>query len=124
MPFEYGLYLGAARFGGKRHRVKTALAMIGQPHKLSVYLSDVAGTDPASHYGNPAEVIRIVRAFLHTRPDGSQLPGAAHIRNTFDRFKADLPQLAAALKIAEDEIDPLRDYRDYIALMTEFLLAS
>ncbi len=124
MPFEFGLFLGAGRFGGKRHKSKTALAMIAVPYKLPIYLSDVAGNDPAAHRGDPIEVIRIVRAFLHSRPDGSQLPGAANIRNTYARFKSDLPSLAAALNIAEDEIDPLRDYRDYIALLTAFLLAS
>ena len=118
------MFLGARRFGGKRHKAKTALAMIAAPYKLPIYLSDIGGNDPAPHHGDPYEVMRIARAFLHARPDGSQLPGAAHLRNTFARFKSDLPNLAAALNIAEDEIDPLRDYRDYVALLAAFLLAS
>jgi hypothetical protein len=124
MPFEFGLFLGARRFGGKAHKTKTALAMIAEPYTLPIYLSDVAGNDPTAHHGRPAEVIRIVRGFLHVRPDGSQLPGAAHISDTFERFKADLPKLAAALNIGADELDPLRDYRDYVAILAEFLIAS
>jgi hypothetical protein len=124
MPFEFGLFLGAHRFGGRRHKAKTALAMVAAPYKLPIYLSDVAGNDPAAHGDDPTEVIRIVRKFLHVRPDGSQLPGAAHIRDAFAQFKSELPNLAAALNIAEDEIDPFRDYRDFIALLQAFLLAS
>jgi len=123
MPFEFGLFLGAHRFGGKRHKTKTALAMVAAPYKLPVYLSDVAGNDPVAHRNDPMEVIRIVRGFLHVRPDGSQLPGAAYFRNSFAWFKAELPSLAAALNIAEDEIDPFRDYKDYIALLQPTLLA-
>lgn len=124
MPFEYGLYLGAHRFGGKRHKTKAALAMVAVPYTLPIYLSDAAGSDPAAHGGDPTEVIRIVRRFLHARPDGSQLPGAASIRDAFARFKSDVPKLAADLSIAADEIDPLRDYRDYVALLRAFLLIS
>lgn len=39
----------------------------------------------------------------------------------FKRFKDSLPDLAAALRIAPHEIDSMRDYRDYLALLTEFL---
>jgi hypothetical protein len=96
--------------------------MIKEPFKLPIYLSDVAGSDPDPHHDQPEEVIRIVRRYLHLRPDGNQLPGAAHMLTEFTRFKASLPALAAKLKIAEDELDPLRDYRDYMALLEEFLV--
>ncbi len=124
MPFEFGLFLGALRFGGKRHKNKTALVMVAAPYKLPIYLSDVGGNDPSAHGDDPTEVIRLVRRFLRERPDGTQLPGAAHIGEAFARFKLELPNLAAALDIAEDEIDAFRDYRDYIALAQQFLLAS
>lgn len=124
MPFEFGLYLGAKRFGGKKHRAKSALVMVREPFKLPIYLSDVAGSDPDAHHDQPDEVIRMVRRFLHLRPDGSQIPGAAHILSEFNRFKRNLPVMAATLKIAEDEIDPFRDYRDYMGLLAEFLLQA
>jgi hypothetical protein len=124
MPFEFGLCLGAKRFGGPRHRSKSALALISEPYSLPVYLSDVAGSDPAPHRNEPEEIIRLVRGYLHVRPDGTQLPGAAHMRKEFKRFNASLPALAASLQIAPDELDPLRDYRDYVAILTEFLLQA
>ena len=124
MPFELGLCLGAKRFGGKKYSAKSALVMIREPYKLPIYLSDVAGSDPDPHYDKPEEVIRIVRRYLHQRPDGTQLPGAAHILDEFNRFKTSLPVMAASLKIADNELDPFRDYRDYTALLAEFLLQA
>jgi len=122
MPFEFGLFLGAHRFGGKRHKSKTALAMVAAPYKLPIYMSDVAANDPAAHHDDPNEVIRIVRRFLHARPDGSQLPGAAHIGRAFAQFKLELPSLASALNIAKNEIDPFRDYRHFVKLLEQFQL--
>lgn len=121
MPFELGLYLGAYRFGGKSHQQKSSLIMVSTPYRLPVYLSDLAGNDPRAHNDRPEEIIRIIRAYLHTRPDGSHLPGAARVMSEFHRFKASLPDLAAALHIAPDELDAFRDYRDYLSLMVEFL---
>lgn len=121
MPFELGLFQGARRFGSKRHRAKTALILVRDRFKLPVYMSDVAGNDPEPHHGEPDEVIRAVRRYLHTRPDGSQLPGAAFMVSTFLRFQSALPRLAAALHIRPDELDCLRDYKDYVALLAEFL---
>jgi len=123
MPFEYGLFLGAKRFGGKSHRAKTALVMIKEDYRLPEYRSDAGGSDPMCHRGEPVEVIRIVRGYLHARPDGSQLPGVARNIEVFNRFKASLPELAAALHIKPNEIDAFRDYRDFVALLAEFLKA-
>lgn len=117
MPFELGLFMGAKRFGGKRQRTKSALVMVKEPYELPIYLSDLAGNDPEPHHGKPQELIRIVRRYLHLRPDGTPLPGAARMLEKFNSFKAALP----GLDIAPDEIDPYRDYRTYLWLLTEFL---
>ncbi|MEQ1612932.1 MAG: hypothetical protein ABL904_09265 [Hyphomicrobiaceae bacterium] len=121
MPFELGLFMGANRFGGPAQRKKSALIMINETYKLPIYLSDLSGNDPQSHHGNPAEIFRIVRKYLHVRPDGKPLPGATRVMEEFDRFKTSLPALAAALELTPNEIDPYHDYRDYIGLLTEFL---
>ena len=121
MPFEFGLFLGAKRFGGKTHRTKTSLAMIKERYRLPEYLSDAGGSDPECHHGQSLEVVKIVRRYLGVRPDGSQLPGALRIFAEFNGFKLALPALAAELHIAATEIDPIRDYRDYATLLAEFL---
>ena len=67
---------------------------------------------------NPASSLRAATGCA-ARP-----PGAAHIGRSFALFKSELPRLAAALNIADNEIDPFHDYRDYIQLLESFLLAS
>ena len=109
------------RSGGPVQRRKSALIMVDEPYRLPIYLSDLSGNDPQSHRSNPSEVVRIVRKYLHVRPDGKPLPGATRVMEEFDRFKTSLPALAAALELTPDEIDPYHDYRDYIGLLTEFL---
>lgn len=121
MPFELGLTMGARRFGGKRQRKKSALIMVAEPYRMPVYLSDLAGNDPEAHHGRPEEVIRLVRRYLHAKPDGEPLPGPARIVKEYRHFKHQLPQMASALHIAPDEIDPFREYRTYVALLSEYL---
>ncbi len=121
MPFELGLFMGAKRFGGKKHKRKSALILVGQPYQLPIYLSDLAGNDPAAHRSEPAEVIRQVRRYLHEGPEGIQLPGTKTLQTEFERFKRRLPDLAEALGIAPEEIDPFLEYRSYISLLEGYL---
>ena len=121
MPFELGLYLGAHRFGGKTHNIKSTLVMIKTKYKLPIYLSDLGGNDPKAHDGVPIEVIRIVRAYLKAKPNGGTLPGAQRMFETFEAFKTNLPSLAEALELKPEELDPYRDYADYVILLEQFL---
>lgn len=121
MPFELGLFMGATRFGGKRHKRKTALVLVREMNQLPTYLSDLAGIDPEAHRGNSLEIIRHVRRYLHSGPEGIQLPGARVIQEEFERFKLRLPSIAAAMDISSDEIDPYREYRTYLGLLEAYL---
>jgi hypothetical protein len=121
MPFELGLYMGAKRFGSGKQRTKSALVMVTEPYRLPVYLSDLSGSDPDAHHGQTDDVIRLVRRYLHTRPDGKPLPGAKRMAQEFRLFQAAIPGIAASLEFDSDEIDPYRDYRTYLLLVMEYL---
>ncbi len=121
MPFELGLYLGAGKFGSRAQRRKTSLILVKEPYRLPIYLSDLAGNDPQAHHGRVEDVIRIVRKYLHERPGGQALPGAARILMEFTRFKRALPALARELQLEPSEIDPFHDYRVFVDLLAEFL---
>jgi hypothetical protein len=121
MPFELGLLMGAKRFGGKRHKHKTALILIREPYRLPAYLSDLGGNDPTAHHGQVAEVVRLVRRYLHVRPGEAPLPGAQHLLERFTEFQSALPELARAARINPDEIDPFDEYRDYVCFVSAFL---
>jgi len=121
MPYELGLTHGAIRFGGRSQRAKTACVMVAEPFAMPAYISDLAGNDPYAHHNDPPRIIRIVRNYLHTTPDGQMLPGAASLLTRLERFKADLPRIAATFDISTDEIDPYEGYRSYLVFLTTFM---
>lgn len=124
MPFELGLAMGAKHFGNPRQRRNTALIMVRQRYTLPAYLSDLSGSDPTAHHGDPSNVIRAVTRYLHTTPSGQLLPGPQHYIAGFAKFKENLPAMATALRRTPDEIDPYADYRVYLAFLAEFHKAA
>ena len=121
MPFELGLAIGAKYFGGPKLRRNSALIMVRKDYVLNAYLSDLGGNDPVAHNDSPNEVIRAVTRYLHATPQGRVLRGAQSTIARFERFKETLPVMAAALGRAHSEVDPIKDYRVYVALLTEFV---
>ncbi len=120
MPFELGLALGARLFGDARQRRKRSCVMIAREHTLPRYLSDMAGSDPAAHHDDPHGVIRIVRHYLHTSPQGDRLPGAAHMIALFEQFRIDRPNLATAASLTAAETHARLGYRNFIDLLHAF----
>lgn len=123
MPFELGLTMGARQFGGGRQAEKRACIMVARDFVLPRYLSDLAGNDPAVHNDRPRDVIRIVRDFLHTSPDGQLLPGASHMLTLFERFRADLPFLTEQARLTTVEAHARLGYRNYMDLLHGFCAA-
>jgi hypothetical protein len=121
MPFELGLSMGAKYFGGPKLRRISALIMVRKDYALNAYLSDLGGNDPVAHDDDPHEVVRAVTRYLHTTPEGRVLRGAQSTIARFERFKETLPAMTAALERADSEVDPFKDYRVYLALVSEFL---
>jgi hypothetical protein len=123
MPFELGLAMGAKLwFGrGKRRRSRSVAIMVRERYALPAYLSDLSGNDPAAHHGEPHELLRIVRRYLHVTPRGMMLPGPQSYIDGFTKFKADLPGMTAEAAWGREKIDPFRDYRAYLTFLAEFL---
>ena len=69
-------------------------------------------------------MITIVRNFLHNSPDGGILPGPAVLTVAFDDFCAALPDIAASIEFAEDEIRGFVNYRTFLWCVAEFLKSS
>lgn len=104
MPFELGLFLGAARFGRGPQRAKRCLILDRTPYRYQQFISDISGQDISAHDDRPEHAIRNVRNWLNTVSPERQLAGAAHIIERYTKFAADLPQLAKELKLRHDEI--------------------
>jgi hypothetical protein len=121
MPFELGLAMGAKYFGSPRQRRSKALILVRRDYILNAYLSDLGGNDPASHNGDPLQLMAAVTRFLHTSPTGKVLAGPRSVFVRFTRFREGLQPMADALQRDLQEVHPFRDYRVYLALLNEFL---
>lgn len=122
MPFELGIAVGAKRFGASAHKKNKIKVIIAEQYKLPVYLSDLGGNDPATHHNNSEHIIKIIRNFLHTTPEGAVLPGARALNNKFLKFKEQLPALAKNLEHEISEVNILTSYLVYIHCVSEHLM--
>ncbi|MFM9960358.1 MAG: hypothetical protein ACKV2Q_03935 [Planctomycetaceae bacterium] len=98
MPFELGLFLGAARFGDKNQRRKVCLILDSEKYRYQKFFSDIAGQDPSAHKYQPAKAISLVRDFLSPYSPTSPLPGGAAVAERYRTFQEDLPKLCDDFK--------------------------
>lgn len=119
MPFELGLFLGAKRFGGdRRQKGKRRLIMDSDPHRYTIFFTDIRGQDPESHDGDPVQAISVVRNWLdHARRTKTQpLPGGNAIAQRHQRYQDNLPELAAGF-----ELEPAAlTYKDEVFLIEKW----
>jgi hypothetical protein len=100
MPLELGIFLGAKRFGGARHRSKRALIIERDQWRYQVYCSDIAGQDIRAHNNDVGDAIRVVRNWLHTQHSGSlAMPGHRVVGDRFVVFEKELPAVCRAAKL-------------------------
>ncbi len=123
MPFELGLMMGAKHFGGPKQREKRACILVAKDFVLPKYLSDLAGSDPVAHNDDPHGVIKTVRDHLHNYPTGKRLPGAVHLAELFEKFRADLPGLAREAQLTVEEVHARRSYKNFMDFLREFCSA-
>jgi hypothetical protein len=57
MPLELGVFLGAKKYGGVKHRNKSCIILDREQYRFQRYISDIAGQDIHSHGG---EVNRLI----------------------------------------------------------------
>lgn len=121
MPLELGITLGAKHFGGTTHSAKRVMIMVAKPFEMPRYMSDLSGNDPHIHDSNPQIVIRVVRNFLHTAPNGVMLPGADSLFRIFEDFQSNLLAMAAKADLTPAEVDPLQGFRNYMQVLRSYI---
>ena len=68
MPLELGMFLGARRFGGKRHGEKSCLIMDTERFRYQAFISDISGQDIKAHQNEPKHAVGLVRGWLRPPP--------------------------------------------------------
>lgn len=105
MPFELGLFLGAKRFGGRSYdRKKKALIFDRDPYRYQAYISDIAGQDIHEHKGDTDQLIRKLAAWLRDEVRAPKVPGGFAIAAEFEKFRVDLPAVAAEMQLQVSEL--------------------
>jgi hypothetical protein len=115
MPLELGIFIGAKKFGGAKHKGKSCLILDRDPYRFQIFCSDIAGQDIRAHHNDVSDAIAAVRNWLRTNhPSNTGIPGAARISGRYLRFRQQLPALGRAAGLDIRELNFL-DYRTLVS---------
>lgn len=111
MPFELGLDIGAAEYGGKKLKSKQTLILETERYHYQKVLSDIAGQDIANHNDDPAKLSEKVRNWISDNSPNKIVPSHSKIFYTFLQFTSDLSaNLSVTYSEKEVEEMPIGDY--------------
>jgi hypothetical protein len=114
MPLELGIFLGAKKFGGKRHSQKSCLILDREPFRYQIFCSDIAGQDIRAHHNDVSHAIAGVRNWLRTNRPRIRIPGASLMQNRYVQFRLEMPALTHAAGLVLTELNFI-DYRTLVA---------
>ncbi len=118
MPFELGLFLGAAHFAEGWSRRKSCTILDAEPFRYQRALSDIAGQDIRAHQLDPQTASAQVRDWLSHHVRASLPPlGAANLWALYLDFEDALPELAQANGLISDDLT----FRERRYIATEWL---
>jgi hypothetical protein len=118
MPLELGIFLGAQRFGTRRHKTKNCLILDREPYRYQQFMSDISGQDISAHDGDPTALISNVRDWLNTVASTRPLPSGSAIATRFAVFQTDIPAICATLHLVPSELTFV-DYGHVIRIWLE-----
>lgn len=120
MPFELGLFLGARKLGGAKHSGKKTLILDTDAFRYRTFLSDIGGQDVIAHDGNVNTLIERVATWFRDHARDPDVPGGRAIATEYARFTADLPDIAAVLRLEPDELT----FKDLHAMMAQWIVTD
>lgn len=120
MPLELGLFLGARKYGGRVQGRKKVLILDRDPYRYQQFISDIAGQDIHAHGSDVRRLIEEIATWLRDEARDPNVPGGRAIAGEFERFRTDLPAIAAAKRLEPDELT----FKDLTAIAAEWILAD
>jgi hypothetical protein len=120
MPLELGLFLGARKYGGPKHRLKSCIIFDRERYRFQRYISDIAGQDIHAHGGERRTLIAELATWLRAQSRDPHVPGGAAIADEFEAFTAALPAICHARRL-----DPVEaTFGDYNAIVVQYLTSA
>lgn len=89
MPFELGLDVGCAFFGGNGWQTKKCLILEAERYRYQAAISDLSNSDIAVHGNDPQRAMTEVRNWLTVDANLPNAPGPSALWNRFTDFTAD-----------------------------------
>lgn len=117
MPLELGVFIGAKTFGDKKQRNKNCLILDREPYRYQMFISDISGQDVKSHDGDTDTLISVVRDWLNDASGRKTIPGGRRIRQRYEQFWAQLPDICQEAQLDLDELT----FNDYSLFVSEWL---
>lgn len=115
MPYELGLDIGAAEYGGKKLKGKKVLILETERYHYQKVLSDIAGQDIASHHDDPQTLTLRLRNWFSDNTNAATLPSASQIWHAFNQFNGDLiSNLSPTYTNTEIAEMPIGDYVKFV----------
>lgn len=107
MPYELGLDIGCAEFGGKKYREKKILILESDRYHYQKVISDIAGQDIENHNNDPKILVRKIRNWFSTIDDDNNYPGSNEVWLAYNQFWDDLSSKLLTSGFSADEIEEM-----------------
>ena len=113
MPYELGLDLGAAEYGGKKLQTKRTLILETDRFHYQKVLSDISGQDIENHNDDPQTLVTKVRNWISNNSIDIVI-GSNQIWIAFNQFNADLlTNLSPTYPKKDIDEMPISDYMKF-----------
>ena len=86
MPLEFGVFLGAKKFGVVEQKRKKCLVLDKELYRYQQFISDIAGQDIQAHNNEVETLVRVVRNWLRTASGRQTIPGGNIIWERYQTF--------------------------------------
>jgi hypothetical protein len=117
MPLELGVFLGAKKYGGVKHRLKSCIIFDRERYRFQRYISDIAGQDIHTHGGRVGDLVTELATWLRAHSRDANIPGGVAIAEEFETFTTALPKICHARRLDPREVT----FGDYSAIVTQYL---
>jgi hypothetical protein len=117
MPFEFGIFFGAQRFGSGVQKRKNCLILDHTAYRYQKFISDIAGQDIATHNSDSAVLITKIRDWLNGAGSSGPLPGGPAIVARYEFFRDELPEICNRFRLLPDKLT----FRDRVYVIREWL---
>lgn len=117
IPLEFGVFLGAKKFGVDAQKRKKCLVLDKEPYRYQQFISDIAGQDIQAHHNTSEEIVKRVRNWLRTASGRRTIPSGSIIWRRYQEFMRDLPQTVQRFQLTVEEMI----FNDYTLMIEEWL---